>query len=190
MEIVWQQQHTDRLRDVRVGWEGAESGGPCFPPDWADWEPQPDDLHLLRIATEYGTCPVGSYVYRRPPADFEFSPFVEGLPEESTFEFTAEHRALLTVMSWEEYEDPDVGTPGADPKRPYGHFFYYQVEMAFHLGLLPKNPDEDDMTPEIEQAMRQLHWQMQPALQVFLEHFEIPEGRVFRGEDWGGWRPV
>jgi len=35
-----------------------------------------------------------------------------------------------------------------------------------------------------------LHFQMQPALQVFLQHFEIPEGGVFTGEDWGGWSPA
>jgi hypothetical protein len=46
------------------------------------------------------------------------------------------------------------------------------------------------MTPEIIVAMTALHFQTQPALQVFLQHFEIPEGRVFTGEDWGGWNPA
>jgi hypothetical protein len=190
VEITWRQQHTDRLRTVRVGWDGTEVGAPCFPPDW---QPRSEDLHLLRIAVAYGTCPAGHYVYRRPPVDFEFSPYVEGLADESTFDFTDRHRRLLTAMSWElsdPYSDEDI--PGADPKRPYGNFTFYQLEMALHLGLIPaqKPADHDPMTPEIVDAMTELHGQMQPALQVFLEHCELPEGRVFAGEDWGGWTPV
>jgi hypothetical protein len=43
------------------------------------------------------------------------------------------------------------------------------------------------MTPQIVDAMTALHGQMQPALQVFLQNFDIPPGRLFTGEDWGGW---
>ncbi len=46
------------------------------------------------------------------------------------------------------------------------------------------------MTPAITDAMTALHFQMQPALQVFLQHFAIPEGRVFTGEDCGGGDPA
>lgn len=170
-----------------MGWDGAEVGAPCFPPVW---ETQPDDLHLLRIATTHGTCPAGNYPYHRPPEDHEYSFFVEGLADESIFELTAQHRRLLAAMSWElsdPYVDEDI--PGADPKRPYGDFTFYQLEMALHLGLIPaqKPAGHDPMTPEIVDAMTALHGQMQPALQVFLRHFEIPEGRVFTGQDWGGW---
>jgi hypothetical protein len=192
VEITWQQHHTDRLRAVRVGWEVGEAGGPCFPPDWSGWEPQPDDLHLLQIATQHGTCPVGGYVYRRPPEDFEFSPFVEGLPEESTFEFTDQHRALLSLINWIEFEDHEIGTPGADPKRPYGWGTIYQTDVAIYLGLCEEEAEveDDDLPLEIDLALTQLHWQTQPALQVFLEHFEIPACRAFKGEDLGVWRPV
>ncbi|MCV7385027.1 hypothetical protein [Mycolicibacter longobardus] len=190
MELQWQTRHTQRLRAVRVGWDGVEVGAPCFPPDW---EPEPDDLHLLRIAAAHGDCPPGAYSYQRPPPDHEYSFFVEELPDQSAFEFTDQHRSLLRVMSWElsdPYFDEDI--PGADPKRPYGDFTYYQLEMALHLGLIPANKpdDHDPMTPEIVEAMTALHFQMQPALQLFLQHFVIPEGRVFSGEDWGGWVPV
>jgi hypothetical protein len=187
VEIHWEQRHTERLRAVSVGWDGAEVGAPCFPPDW---EPEPDDIHLLRIAAEFGECPLGTYAYRRPPKDHEYSFFVEQLPDETDFEFTAQHRRLLEQMSWEvsdPYSDEDI--PGADPKRPYGDFTFYQLEMALHLQLIPaqKPADHDPMTPEIVDAMTALHGQMQPALQVFLDRFEIAEGRVFTGEDWGGW---
>lgn len=190
MEIRWNTGHTDRLRTVHVGWDGTEVGAPCFPPDW---EPEPDDLHLLRIAAIHGTCPVGTYRYRRPSAEHEYSPFVAQLADETDFEFSDQHRSLLAQMSWElsdPYDDEDI--PGADPKRPYGDFTFYQLEMALALGLIPaqKPADHDPMTPEIVQAMTALHFQMQPALQIFLQHFDIPEGRGFRGEDWGGWLPA
>ena len=190
MEIRWQQAHTDRLRAVRVGWDGAEVGAPCFPPDW---ESEPDDVHLLRIAAEHGTCPPGAYPYRRPPAHFEYSSFVETLDDEGTFDFTDRHRRLLAMTNWElsdPYDDEDI--PGADPKRPYGDFTFYQLEMALHLGLIPakKPADHDPMTPEIVEAMTSLHGEMQPALQVFLERFEIPNGQAFTGHDWGGWEPA
>ena len=182
---------------MRVGWDGAEVGAPCFPPDW---EPERGDIHLLRIAAAYGELADGTYPYRRPPSDHEYSFFVDELPDECEFAFTAQHRRLLERMSFEisdPYLDEDI--PGADPKRPYGDFTFYQLEMALHLGLIPAQkpaasvspvaslaPD-DPMTPEVVDAMTALHFQMQPALQVFLERFEIPAGRVFTGEDWGGW---
>ena len=188
VEIVWQQRHTDRMRTVQVGWDGAEVGAPCFPPDW---EPEPDDVHLLRIAAVYGECPAGRYTYRRPPQDFEYSFYVEQLSDgDNAFAFTEQHRRLLSAMSWE-LSDPyfDEEVPGADPKRPYGDFTFYQLEMALHLNLIPakKPADHDPMTPEIVEAMTELHGQMQPALQVFLERFQIPEGKLFIGEEWGGW---
>lgn len=43
------------------------------------------------------------------------------------------------------------------------------------------------MTPELVTAMTDLHQRMQPALQVFLHHFVIPDGRRFVGNEWGGW---
>ncbi len=68
-------------------------------------------------------CPTGTYPYRRPPKDHEYSFFVDELADEATFEFTDQHRSLLTTMSWElsdPYFDEDI--PSADPKRPYGDF--------------------------------------------------------------------
>jgi hypothetical protein len=190
VNIQWENGHTERLRAVRVGWDGTEVGAPCFGPDW---DTDDDDLHLLRIATEFGTCPTGEYAYRRPPADHEHSFFVEELPDESAFSFTDHHRTLLAHMAWQTsdpYDDEEV--PGADPKRPYGDFTFYQLEMALHLGLIPaqKPADHDPMTDEIVEAMTALHFQMQPALQVFLRHFEIPEGRVFVTGEWGAWEPA
>lgn len=115
-------------------------GAPCFPPDW---ETEPGDLDLLRIATRFGVCAAGEYRYRRPPADHEYSFFVEDLPESSTFGFSSQHRTLLAQMSWE-LSDPyfDDEVPGCDPKRPYGDFTFYQLEMALHLGLIPPKKPE------------------------------------------------
>lgn len=164
-----------------------EIGAPCFPPDW---HPEPDDLHAIQIATVHGSCAAGGYPYVRPPADHEYSLFVEQLPDTSTFELTGQHRSLLTALNWQ-LADPYFAAdiPSADPKRPYGEFTFYQLDMAVHLGLIPatKPADRDPMTAEIVADMTALHGQMQPALQVFLQHFEIPEGREFTGENWGGW---
>lgn len=189
MRIRWENRHTERLRQARIGWDLTEVGAPCFGPDW---ETDPDDIHLLRIAAAYGDCPPGAYRYRCPPPDFECSFYVDELAADSVFRFTAEHRTLLTAMSWtlfDPYFDDDL--PGADPKRPYGDFTFYQLEMALALGRIPahKPADHDPMTPEIVEAMTALHFQTQPALQVFLQNFEIPAGRVFAGEEWGGWAP-
>lgn len=190
MEISWEQRHTERLRSVRVGWDGTEVGAPCFPPNW---ETEPDDVTLLRIACGHGVCAAGEYDYRRPADDHEFSFYVQELPESTSFGLSDQHRALLATMSWE-LTDPYFGdeVPGCDPKRPYGDFTFYQLEMALHLGLIPaKKPDgEDPMTPELVDAMTELHFRMQPALEVFLHNFEIPEGQTFVGEEWGGWQRV
>lgn len=106
------------MRAVRIGWDGTEVGAPCFPPDW---ETEPGDLDLLRIATAFGACAAGEYTYQRPPADPEYSFFVEELPETGPFGFTDQQRTLLANMSWE-LTDPYFGeeVPGCDPKRPYG----------------------------------------------------------------------
>lgn len=174
VEMHWESAYTHRLRSVRVTWDGTEVGAPCFPPDW---NTESSDLDLLRTATSAGVCPVGEYRYVRPSAHDECSLYVETLPEVSTFEFTDQHRILLAQMSWE-LTDPyfDDEVPGCDPKRPYGDFTFYQLEMALHLGLIPPKKPEgvDPMTPELVEAMTELHQRMQPALQVFLDHFEMP----------------
>ena len=122
VELQWGTEHTERLRSVRVGWDGTEVGAPCFPPDW---DTATDDLDLLRIATGFGACATGEYGYQRPPADHEYSFFVEELPESGEFGFTDHHRTLLAHMSWE-LSDRYFGevVPVCDPKRPYGDFSF------------------------------------------------------------------
>ncbi len=190
MEMIWDAGKTQRLRTVLVGWDGCEVGAPCFPPEW---ETAPTDLDLLQLSCSYGVCPAGSYEYRRAPQDHEHSFYVEKLEDVSTFSFTEQHRTLLKNMSWrlsDPYFDEDI--PCCDSKRPYGNFTFYQLEMALHLGLIPaeKPEGEDPMTPEIVDAMTELHVQMQPALQVFLQNFEIPDGQKFEGDEWGNWDRV
>ncbi len=190
MELTWESQHTERLRSARVGWDCCEVGAPCFPPEWTT---EPEDLDLLRLACAHGECAPGIYDYRRPPSDHEYSFYVEELEGAIRFAFTEQHRALLKHMSWE-MSDPYFGeeVPGCDPKRPYGNFTFYQLEMALHLGLIPavKPEEEDPMTPEMVEAMTRLHQEMQPALEVFLHNFTIPQGRRFTGDKWGNREPM
>lgn len=189
MEIEWVSDNSKRLREVQVSWDGCEVGAPCFPPEW---ETDPTDLGLLQLACSYGACPAGNYEYRRPPTDHGYSFFVEKLEDVSFFSFTEQHRTLLKHMSWEMSEPFDEEMPGCDAKRPYGDFTFYQLEMALHLGLIPreKPEGEDPMTSEIVDMMTELHHQMQPALQVFLQNFEIPDGQKFTGDEWGNWERV
>lgn len=55
---------------------------------------------------------------------------------------------------------------------------------------MPSTPPDTVAVDLGGRVVTALHFQTQPALQVFLQHFEIPEGRVFTDEDWGGWNPA
>lgn len=181
-KFVWKDQHTAQLRKARVGWDTVESGAPCL--DSGDEKL----LKALQIALLFGELTPGGYQYNKPK-DMEHSFFTEELPSQSVFKFTEDHRKLLRHMVIEMSETWDGEVPGCDPKRPYGDFTAYQIEMALHLGRIParKPEDHDPMTDEIYQDMTDLHHEMQPALQVFLENFTLASGSEFKGGEYGYW---
>jgi hypothetical protein len=109
---------------------------------------------------------------------------------DGAFSFTKEHRTLLRHLSfdWPRPDDIDAlldsdGYPAAqfDAKRPYGALSYYQVDMAMALkrvDILQKKPGDTRwfLAPQQDRAMTQLHRQMLPALQVFLEKATLAPG--------------
>lgn len=187
-----QQRHIDELRKVKISWDGTEIGAPCFD---LSREYSQEMLYALQIAFLFGELEPGSYPYNKPEGEFvEYSPLVvEEMPRTSIFHFSSDHRELLRQSS---IEDSEVGwdgetVPGCDPKRPYGNFTYYQLEMAQHLGRPTTVNDEGnhEISEETEEELTRLHHSMQAAWQVFLENFELQPGD-YVGDEWGNWEPV
>lgn len=186
-----EQHHIDQLRRVRVSWDGAETGAPCLEPSG---EYPKDLLYALQIAVLFGRLNPGKFVYSKPlGGDVEYSPLsVEELPEASSFWFQDDHRELLkhSVIQNSEVGWDGESVPGCDPKRPYGDFSYYQLEMAKHLHRpTTKNSDGyHQISEELESELTLLHHTMQAAWQVFLENFELEPG-LYEGDEWGNWTP-
>ena len=180
--FVWKDQHTAQLRKAQVGWDTVESGAPCL--DSGDEKL----LKALQIALLFGELTPGEYRYDKPK-DVDYSYFTEELPPQSLFKFTETHRELLRHMVIEMSETWEGEVPGCDPKRPYGDYTSYQIEMALHLGRIPAQKPEghDPMTEEIYEEMTDLHHEMQPALQVFLQNFTLASGSEFKGGEYGYW---
>ena len=94
-----------------------------------------------------------------------------------TFEFKQEHLKLLRVAAvrWNEWDleegEEFHATPGIDPKRPYGNMTFFYADMADALGIAFKN-DADLLARK--DFFLHLHREMQPALQVFLKHAQMP----------------
>lgn len=93
-----------------------------------------------------------------------------GMPVEWSNEYDNEER-----LDFEQY-------PAAafDPKRPYGDFSWFQVDMARLLNLLPpRNSDgaPGELPQELEERLACLHWQMLGAIQVIVENAEFELGQ-------------
>ena len=110
---------------------------------------------------------------------------------------TDEHLKLLQHASirwtdWPEELGDDAGglfaVPGFDPKRPYGNFTSYELEMALHLGIpVEKGADGAAILPaKLRNRMQVLHEDMQAVLQVFVQRAEIAPGR-YVGNGYGHW---
>ncbi len=163
------------IRHAPVGWDITEVGAPHLGYD----DEVPDDaLGLLEILLQEGELAPGDYAYSKPEG-LDTSFYVDALPDDSTFTFTAQHRHLLKMMAVEmsEVDTCDEEVPGVDPKRPYGAFTYYQLEMAQILEMIPEGYESGERLPEeLEQRLTDLHHQMQPALQVFLREASLEPG--------------
>lgn len=189
--LDFSEAHLEELRGLAVSWDGLEVGAPCLEPGRRYSK---DCLKLLQLVTLHADLAAGTYLYRKPRGEnIEFSPLLEDWPEQTSFQFSDDHRALLkaVILEMNEIDFHEHEVPGIDPKRPYGAFTFYQAEMAMHLGR-PLGKDENDvpiLSQELEDEMTRMHQEMQAALQVFLQHCTLAPGR-YRGDEHGNWEPV
>jgi hypothetical protein len=98
------------------------------------------------------------------------------LDPDRSFVFTAAHRALLKHLrfGWPQPSlmfprNGGMVVPAVNFKRPFGDMSAFDIDMAEILGL-PRPPDNGKFDP----AMWRLYTEMWPALQVFVEHAQIP----------------
>lgn len=183
--VTIDEETLEGLREVPVGWDLCEVGAPYLAYD----DEVPDHaLALLEILLQEGELAPGDYAYSKPEG-MDFSFHAEALEDDSTFSFTDEHRQLLKAVALDmsEVDTADEEVPGVDPKRPYGAFTFYQLEMADHLKLLPEGFQQEQGLPEgMEERLTDLHHQMQPALQVFLREASLQPG-TFERQGYDAW---
>jgi hypothetical protein len=98
------------------------------------------------------------------------------LDPDRTFVFTAAHRALLKHLrfGWPQPSLIFLGNggqivPTVNFKRPFGDMTAFDIDMAAILGLPPPAPGG-----KFDPALWRLYTEMWPALQVFVEHAQIP----------------
>ena len=157
---------------------------------------------VLEIALAFGRLEPGEYSYPNRLAGRASIVSADILAEDGTpppetiaVRVTPEHLQLLTRASirWNDWpdelgEDGLVAVPGFDPKRPYGNFTAFEVEMAQHLGIpLEKDPDGVAiLPPALGERLRRMHREMQPVLQVFVQRARLDAGR-YEGDEYGNW---
>jgi hypothetical protein len=104
----------------------------------------------------------------------QFRSEVPHLDPDRSFYFTKDHLLLLRHLrfglrppkgSWSFHSNP---VPTVNFKRPFGDMSAFDIDMAEILGL--PRPEGQDFDP----ALWKLYVEMLPALQVFVEHAQIP----------------
>ncbi len=131
---------------------------------------------------ERATLAPGRYEYRNPlvgieHADGLLAPSLSAHARETTvaFELKPEHAKLLRRGSWEGLEKGSMaGYMGLDPKRPYGDMTYFELDMAEILGEPTPRDRDGRLAPAQEARLGRLHEEMQAALQIFLQHAQLP----------------
>jgi len=99
------------------------------------------------------------------------------------FKLTKDHLKLLRRfnVSW---QDAEFGAPAIDPKRPYGNS---GVTDDIHKILTGR----DDLTENEHEYYKNLHLDMQTALQIVLATGKFKAGTYECGEyDYDGWKLV
>ncbi len=123
----------------------------------------------LEIVLDHGEIKPGMYDCQKSKIDTT-SLEILGINLKNRFELTHEHIMLIRKLSVREGVLPYI-----DPKRPYGNMTYFEFEMAKASGMtLPRNgagfPEKE------KQHLHKLHFEMLPALHVFLRNAKIERG--------------
>lgn len=150
-------------------------------------------LFVLTRALVHGQLQPGSYSFRNiTPEELRasLSNVADddlGLNSDATVTITDEHIKLLRhiTVEWPSQSDcedrlasGEYPAATCDPKRTYGDYTVIEIDMSRILGRLPPAPSDGRFRPEPElvQHLQRLHWQMLPAMQVFVENARLEPG--------------
>ncbi|MDK2126601.1 hypothetical protein [Parachitinimonas caeni] len=140
----------------------------------------------LDIALRFGEIAPGTYPLNWPLRDHKYGEQLAavGLTKtmrKPTFTLQADHIKLLRgAVVWRD-------TTAIDGKRPYGDMTYYFYDMSELLGRQNTPKGKDGYSKDIEAKLEQLHFETQPALQVFLREARFKPGRYTRQGSSYGW---
>lgn len=161
-DIAW-------FRQCRSLWVEAESGAPgIFAPELAPelmYELSEADYAAMERRLEPVLCAFLLHATFRPGR------YALAAPGPGTVEVTETDITLLQHTSWRAFS--------VDPKRPYGDFTNYPIEMAQALGL-PVTIGEEGyavIDPALEAELVELHRKSESVLQAYIEHAELMPGR-------------
>ncbi len=184
-------QHVAILRHVRLGWDGCESGAPCFDPDRPLGDG--DFWEALQDLTETASREEAAAVWRGmapawrdfvgratlEPGHYRIRPVSDGDSNPVTeVEVTAEMLTLAQTLGegidfWED-DFRTVPGPSCNPKRPYGDFTNYPIDMARALGWddrIDTSGDYAEISEQDEAYLENLHYtSMLPVMQAILQH--------------------
>jgi hypothetical protein len=195
------------VRRLTVRWDPSESGAPfIFDDPSAGMLPDVSTvayraaIRAAEALLQNGKMSPGDYEYEDPLGD-ELAPFAQsgGARIEGgrvAIDVTEKHLKLLSVANVRLHDDGDRDIAvGIDSKRPYGDMTYFYLDMAAALGISPEGPprkdrpDLRDFSDVQKKMFDALHEQMQPVVQVFLQHATLMPGHfVRRPLDYGPWR--
>jgi len=182
--LEWTGLHLKMIRALRLEWDDMESGAPAISPErpygsanlFADLETlsgQTDKAELARLHAQiYSAIRVFLALGR--------------LPEGDTTVTTEQLTALKAlVWSWpgsddieEELAFGNWPTPKTDPKRPYGDFSFYQLELADALGWKMVKDDDGNyqLSAEQDEKLIKIHGSLFRVIRVFFEKAELSPG--------------
>jgi len=102
------------------------------------------------------------------------------------FDLTEEHLELFKA-AWVSWDPCEFGAPEIDPKRPYGNSDVV-LDMAEVLGVeTVETEDGEVVRAEDAKRLRELHAEMETALQVVLNAGEFTAGHYRKEKYVGRW---
>jgi hypothetical protein len=194
-------------RELPVYWLPVEAGAPAIfevgEKAHADVDVYRHAMCAAEVLIQLGELARGRYEYENPLAGqpFELQPYLEHGHAEMrgtrvAFEVTTDHLKLLRHLGTGVRDDGGflIGIE-IHAKRPYGEMTAFELDMGDILGIEPLGPPREDrpsqrdFTSEQLERFIALHEQMQPVLQIALQHATLTPGRFIRRPRASGrWR--